>query len=294
MFEQLENYYEKIIAVPYSLYYTLIHKEKIMKTCKNCDKEITKRRNIFCSRSCATSFNNIKKYNIDKSDNICKNCQTTIPYSKKFCNKSCSATYNNKGRVRTEESKKQMSEIAIEKDFSNNFKNEDGSMKSSANRRTSQRVLKVCKCGKAFETTIDTNKKLHCSLKCWRENSGGLRHGSGRGKKGWYKGYFCDSTYELAYVIYNIDNNVDFKRSEVVIPYSYKNKNHNYHPDFENSSTLIEVKGYHTDQVDAKIKATEDAGYKLQMLYKDDLKYVFDYVKTNYDYKNIEDLYEKR
>ena len=36
--------------------------------------------------------------------------------------------------------------------------------------------------------------------------SGGLRHGSGRGKKGWYKGYWCDSTWELAWVIYQLDN----------------------------------------------------------------------------------------
>ncbi len=266
-----------------------------MKTCPNCDKEITKRRNKFCSQSCAASYNNIKRYNLDKSDNSCKNCQSPIPYSKKFCNSSCAATYNNKGRARTEESKKNMSEIAIEKDYAKTLRNEDGSIiLNSANSKTSERRTKICKCGKLFETTIDTNEKLHCSLKCWRENSGGLRHGSGRGKKGWYKGYFCDSTYELVYVIFNIDNSVDFKRSKIVIPYSYKNKNHNYHPDFENSSTLIEVKGYHTDQVDAKIKATEAAGYNLQMLYKDDLKYAFDYVKNNYEYENIEDLYENK
>ena len=266
-----------------------------MKTCPNCDKEIIKKRNKFCSRSCATSYNNIKYTNIDKSNNSCKNCQATIPYSKKFCNSSCAATYNNKGRVRTEESKNKMSLIAIEKDYTKTFRNEDGSrILTSANSKTSERITKICKCGKPFETTLDTYERQHCSSKCWREVAGGLRHGSGRGKKGWYKGYYCDSTYELAYVIYNIDNSVDFKRSKIVIPYSYKNKNHNYHPDFENSSTLIEVKGYHTEQVDAKIKATKEAGYNLQMLYKDDLKYAFDYVKTNYDYKNIEDLYEKK
>jgi len=266
-----------------------------MKTCPNCDKEITKRRNKFCSQSCATSYNNTKYSNVDKSDNSCKNCQTTIPYSKKFCNKSCAATYNNKGRIRTEESKRKMSEIAIEKDYISNLKNENGSIKANcANTKKSKRITKKCKCGKLFETTLDTNEKLHCSSKCWREVAGGLRHGSGRGKKGWYKGYYCDSTYELAYVIFNIDNSVDFKRSEIVIPYSYNNKNHNYHPDFENSSTLIEVKGYHTEQVDAKIKATEAAGYNLKMLYKDDLKYAFDYVKSNYNYKVIEELYESR
>ena len=39
---------------------------------------------------------------------------------------------------------------------------------------------------------------------------GGKRHGSGRGKKGWYKGYYCDSTWELAWVIYQLDHGVKF------------------------------------------------------------------------------------
>lgn len=38
----------------------------------------------------------------------------------------------------------------------------------------------------------------------WKENPnmGGLRHGSGRGKKGWYKGFYCRSTWELAWLVY--------------------------------------------------------------------------------------------
>jgi hypothetical protein len=36
--------------------------------------------------------------------------------------------------------------------------------------------------------------------KSFRNNPkvGGLREGSGRGKKGWYKGFYCRSTWELA------------------------------------------------------------------------------------------------
>ncbi|MEA1911840.1 MAG: hypothetical protein U9N32_09240, partial [Spirochaetota bacterium] len=235
-----------------------------------------------------------KKFKENHPDTKCAQCKKAIPYSRKFCSSSCSASYSNNGRIRTEESKKKMSEIATEMDYSKTFRDADGNrIPTLANSKSSERVMKICKCGKEFETTIDTHEKKHCSSECWREVAGGLRHRAGRGKKGWYKGYFCDSTYELAYVIYNIDNNVEFERSKIVIPYSYKNKKHNYHPDFENSSTLIEVKGYHTEQVDAKIKATKEAGYNLQMLYKDDLKYAFDYVKDNYDYVSIEDLYEK-
>lgn len=272
-----------------------------MKTCPNCNKEITKRRNKFCNRECSTEYTK-KQFKLKHPDIECLQCKKPIPYSRKFCSNSCSVTYNNTGRIRTEESKQKMSkimtEVALKNNYKSNFHNDDGTPKYHTNTRKRTRLICDGKdCNNTCEV-VDSELKLYnkhfCSIECRKKNSGGLRHGSGRGKKGWYKGYFCDSTYELAFVIYNIDNNVDFKRSEIVIPYTYKNKNHNYHPDFENNSTLIEVKGYHTEQVDAKIKATKDAGYNLQMLYKDDLKYAFDYVKNNYDYKHIEDLYDKK
>jgi len=46
----------------------------------------------------------------------------------------------------------------------------------------------------------------HCEFR--NSGKGGKRIGSGRGKSGWYKGYWCDSSWELAYVIYNIDHDV--------------------------------------------------------------------------------------
>ena len=79
--------------------------------------------------------------------------------------------------------------------------------------------------------------------------------GSGRGKKGWYKGYWCDSSWELAFVIYNIEHDIKFKRSTETFIYTFNNKFHKYLPDFiMEDGTYIEVKGYYTRQVDAKIK----------------------------------------
>lgn len=121
---------------------------------------------------------------------------------------------------------------------------------------------------------------------------GGKRQGSGRGKKGWYKGYFCDSTYELVYIIYNLDHNIEFNRFTNFYEYEYAGKIHKYYPDFilaDNS--LVEIKGYYTDQVQAKLNSVKDRPIKLLM--EADLKFAFDYVKENYEYKNLEDLYEK-
>lgn len=121
--------------------------------------------------------------------------------------------------------------------------------------------------------------------------AGGLRHGSGRGKKGWYKGFFCDSTYELVYIIYNLDNNILFSRCKRQYEYEYNGKMHVYHPDFElQNGTLIEIKGYHTDEVDAKLDSVTDR--KINILYEADLKYAFDWVKEHYTYKKLSDLYE--
>lgn len=121
--------------------------------------------------------------------------------------------------------------------------------------------------------------------------AGGHRQGSGRGKKGWYKGFFCDSTYELVYIIYNLDNNITFKRCDRVYSYLKDDEVHNYHPDFELADgTIIEIKGYHTALVDIKTNSVKDR--PIIVLYESDLKYAFDWVKAHYNYDKLTDLYD--
>lgn len=124
-------------------------------------------------------------------------------------------------------------------------------------------------------------------------NSGGLRPGSGRGKKGWYKGFFCDSTYELVYVIYNIDHDISFSKCQKHYKYEYKGKIHRYYPDFELADgTIVEIKGYHSKLVDIKSSSVFDR--PIIVLYEKDLKYAFDWVKQHYTYKCLSDLYENK
>lgn len=122
-------------------------------------------------------------------------------------------------------------------------------------------------------------------------NCGGKRQGSGRGKKGWYKGFFCDSTYELVYVIYNIDNGIKFKKCDRIYTYQYKGETHKYYPDFELADgTIIETKGYHSEVVDIKAASVTDRPIKI--LYEKDLQYAFDWVKEHYTYNQLSDLYD--
>ena len=116
---------------------------------------------------------------------------------------------------------------------------------------------------------------------------------TGRGKKGWYKGFYCSSTYELAFLIYCLDNKIPVERCPYTYEYMYENKKHRYYPDFIINNTIVEVKGFYTEQVRAKTEAVKDR--PIIVLYKKDLKEVFDYIKFNYRKivdKNIHELYE--
>jgi hypothetical protein len=87
----------------------------------------------------------------------------------------------------------------------------------------------------------------------------------------------------LCWVIYNLDHNIPFKRFDTFIT-DGKIK---YYPDFLlDDTTIVEIKGYHTPEVDAKTKLAEDKGYKVKVLYKDDLQYAFDYVRLKYNIPN--------
>ena len=143
--------------------------------------------------------------------------------------------------------------------------------------------------GKSHSQSIETRNKISKSLKN-NPNGGGIRQGSGRGKKGYYKGIYCRSTYELVYVIYNLDHNIDFMPCKRIYEYEYQGEKHKYYPDFElKNGTIIEIKGYATEQTKAKLASVTDRPIKI--LFKRDLQYAFDYVSKNYLYNKLEDLY---
>lgn len=132
--------------------------------------------------------------------------------------------------------------------------------------------------------SLETKKKISETAKR-NKRSGGYRHGSGRGKQGWYYDYWCDSTYELAFVIYCIDHKIKFSRNTIKYPYKKNNETHYYLPDFmmENGD-LVEIKGYLTLDTLLKISAVKDR--KIKVLFYEDIKYMFDYVCEKYNVYN--------
>lgn len=142
---------------------------------------------------------------------------------------------------------------------------------------------------KPHPQTEETRKKISETAKK-NKKSGGCRKGSGRGKKGLYKGYWCDSSWELAYVIYNLEHNIEFVRNLEGFEYEYNGEKHKYYPDFIENGIYIEIKGYKTDGVNEKVKQFK---HSLKVLYEKDMKKYLDYVVEKYGSNYIE-LYDKK
>jgi len=148
--------------------------------------------------------------------------------------------------------------------------------------------------GKALteEKELERKKKISESMKK-NPLSGGLRKGSGRGKKGWYKGYWCDSSWELAWVIYNIENGIKFERNQLGFEYEYKNQKRKYHPDFIVSDTFYEIKGRRSfEKMDEENKEKiRQFKNNLVILYEKQMKPYINYVIDKYG-KDFIKLYE--
>jgi len=189
----------------------------------------------------------------------------------------------------------------------------DSGKKFDPNKRIKSGELIQWNKDKHFEETYNTEQiiklKASCSIggKSWKgkhhsektkeklskiakkNNLGGITKGGGRGKHGWYKGYWCDSSWELAWVIYQLDHNIKFERNTSKFSYFFNNKKCNYIPDFKIDDEYYEIKGWKEARTLAKIRQFPE---KLNVLYREDLEEIFDYVNFTYGTNWIE-LYEK-
>lgn len=151
-----------------------------------------------------------------------------------------------------------------------------------------KKFFKTCpECKKLFQLQNNKQKK-YCSELCLKKNIGGYREKSGRAKAGYYKGIYCGSTYELIWVIYNLDHEIPFER----FPFKLSLNNISYIPDFYQNNKIIEIKGYETEKVKLKTSIANALGYDVILLKKEDLQKEFEWVKIHYKYKSLEELYD--
>lgn len=230
----------------------------------------------------------------------CKNCgkiftvieeETKFPIKgdKYFCCRSCANTRHHSEETKQKISKGvRTSEIFIQNNKLANL-NKIGKFRNSGK-------IHFCKnCGKQlnYNEIVRYGKYLYCSDECkniylTNNTHGGYRIGSGIGKHGWYKGFYCDSTWELAFLIYHLDHNLYIERCKEYRKYTINNKEHIYIPDFITNEGIIEIKGYKTKESEAKRLQNPD----IKCIYREDIYKYIEYVKHQYNVNNIQDLYE--
>ena len=137
----------------------------------------------------------------------------------------------------------------------------------------------------SLEKKQQISKKLSDSL---TGKTGGPRKNSGQGHKGYYKGIWCDSSYELAYVYWCIENNISMLRNKKRYSYVWNGKEKGYYPDFIANGELVEIKGYANEEVESKMSQCSD---KLTILRKHDLTEHLELVTMRYGKKFWEVLY---
>ena len=119
---------------------------------------------------------------------------------------------------------------------------------------------------------------------------GGFRERAVKGcyKYGYYKNIRCDSSWELAFVVFNIEHNIPIKRNTQRFEYFIDGKKHIFIPDFVvNETEIIEIKG----KQDSNWKRKQLAYPNIKFIFKEDIKKYLDYVITKYGKEFWKKLY---
>lgn len=199
-----------------------------------------------------------------------------------FCSRKCSCTYSSK--LKREERNRKISTSLKEK------------YKSSEVKRRKLKIYDPAycvSCGKELtRNQIQAGNKT-CSLKCGSLCANKTKHknrtvfvenGQGRSRSGYWKGFFCNSTYELVYYIYMSEHGYKIERNQKVYEYEWNGSKRLYYPDFIVNDKLVEIKGYWSPQVQAKIDAVTDK--ELSVLYYKDLEPMMDWIDSKYNTKH--------
>lgn len=143
--------------------------------------------------------------------------------------------------------------------------------------------------GRGSTHELEELRKQRISKTMKEHNCGGYRKGSGRGHKGRYKNIYCDSSWELAFLYYHVYHNLRIERCKEFRTYIFNGVTHRYLPDFITDDGIIEIKGYKTEQSEAKRIQNSD----IIFLYEHDLQKYIDFVVDKYGKEFWKILYDK-
>lgn len=179
-------------------------------------------------------------------------------------------------------------------------KSMEGNIPSNRNENFS--YFKECEqCGSIFDIRLRNskfcceeckNKSIHEKLSkiAKKSNFGGYYPNSIKNHHhGNYKGIHCDSSWELAYLVWCLEHNIKIERCKEVRYYKLNKQTRKYFPDFIVENQIIEIKGLFDEG--SKIKSEQNPDIKV-LLYND-LKESLDYTINKYGKKFWEVLYDK-
>ena len=238
-------------------------------------------------------FFNVKCFKCGKEFEVKEREKLHPQKEKYYCSISCANSH-----IRTDESKLKISNVIkklIQEDKAPGFLSKDYKKVKFDNYDVISKICPICR--NEFKVRPSEKKKIYCSKKCYlndkncsfrRNGKGGMRIGSGIGKSGWYKGYWCDSSWELAWVIYNLEHNIIFVRNYSGFTYMFKSKEYKFYPDFIIDNIYYEIKGYFDEKNRCKLNQFKN---ELIILNKNDIKTYIKYVVDKYG-NNFIELYE--
>lgn len=256
------------------------------------EKQISKIREVCAEKS--KEFHRKNEEEWKKARHKCEHCGKVMERkygSGRFCSKFCanSRKHSSESKEKISSSLKQRYEL-----HSNERRLKSEQKKSGYYLNPSRCVI----CGNPLN--YEKRSNLVCCKKCQNELESIKaierceEQGTnlcGKGRRGYYKGYYCQSSWELAYVIYCLDHSISISRNKRGFKYNWKQKQRTYFPDFVLADgTYIEIKGYYDEKSESK-SIQFPKNKKLIVLKKKDMKPILDYVIEKYG-KSFTDLYE--
>lgn len=113
--------------------------------------------------------------------------------------------------------------------------------------------------------------------------TGGWRNFGGNGKSGIFQGIVFQSSWELAWLIYQFDHGKIPTRCSTIIPYTNElGKESKYYPDFLLDNMVYEIKGFWSAKTQRKLDAAEKNGVNITLVDKDGIKPYLKYCIDSY------------
>lgn len=238
--------------------------------------------NQFVENSSIAIFNNIMK---------CPKCNLEHNNKGKYCSRKCanSRQWSEADKLKKSISSNNSLKVQLAKEAQKGKKK--GPMSDDIKEKIRKTTKKQYQEGRKVKPrTITEELKRKLREHALRRNFGGYNPNSiKKHKKGKYKNYWCDSSWELAFVIYNIDHEIKFERNNKKFKYYLYNSKRNFIPDFLlEDGTYVEIKGYVGVEAKAKIEQFKE---KLEVIDSQKIKKYLEYVQEKYG-KDFTNLYE--